>query len=159
MSCDWPRWSGSDSLLLASIVSVTEYLRPAAAALPAPLRHPPLMARELGNLNLLREGRLLVHPTVSGSREAHEVDVPGIPFVKRDRQDVYFEPKAHRLEGPSLWFGGRRAHAPVLRRLVRYGHGFHPLGRPALPAQGRHGRHRPDVRPGGAAKCCAVSRR
>ncbi len=43
---------------------------------------------------------------------------------------MYFEPKAYRPEGPRLWFGGQRLHGPVLRRLVRYGHGFHPLGRP-----------------------------
>ncbi|MFD2284378.1 hypothetical protein ACFSUJ_34550 [Streptomyces lusitanus] len=32
--------------------------------------------------------------------------------------------------GPRLWFGGQRLNGPVLRRLVQYGHGFHPLGRP-----------------------------
>jgi alkanesulfonate monooxygenase SsuD/methylene tetrahydromethanopterin reductase-like flavin-dependent oxidoreductase (luciferase family) len=27
-----------------------------------------------------------------------------------------------------LWFGGSSLHARLLRRLVRYGHGFNPLG-------------------------------
>jgi alkanesulfonate monooxygenase SsuD/methylene tetrahydromethanopterin reductase-like flavin-dependent oxidoreductase (luciferase family) len=46
-------------------------------------------------------------------------------------RDVYFEPKAYRPDGPRLWFGGQDLHGPLLQRLVRYGHGFHPLGRPA----------------------------
>jgi hypothetical protein len=29
-----------------------------------------------------------------------------------------------------MWFGGERLTDPVLRRLVRYGSGYHPLGRP-----------------------------
>lgn len=147
----WP----NSLLLLAAIASVTERLRLAAAAVLAPLRHPLLMARELGTLDLLSEGRLLVQPTVSWSKD--EYDALGVPFAGRGRlldehldiwakawgpspishesdhypfRDVYFEPKAYRPEGPRLWFGGQRLHGPVLRRLVRYGHGFHPLGRP-----------------------------
>jgi hypothetical protein len=44
--------------------------------------------------------------------------------------DVYLEPKPARPEGPPLWFGGQRLHAPLLRRLVAHGQGFNPLGRP-----------------------------
>lgn len=147
----WPH----SLLLLAAIASVTERLRLAAAAVLAPLRHPLLMARELGTLDLISEGRLLVQPTVSWSRD--EYDALGVPFTRRGRlldehldvwakawgpspishesahypfRDVYFEPKAFRPEGPRLWFGGQRLAGPVLRRLVRHGHGFHPLGRP-----------------------------
>ena len=147
----WP----NSLLLLASIASVTSRLRLAAAAVLAPLRHPLLLARELGTLDLLCEGRLVVQPTVSWSRDEYEA--LGVPFGARGRlldehlrvwekawgpspvshegehyafRDVYFEPKAYRPEGPRLWFGGQRLHGPVLRRLVRYGHGFHPLGRP-----------------------------
>lgn len=47
-----------------------------------------------------------------------------------DFTDVYLEPKAFRPEGPRLWFGGQRLRGPVLRRLVRHGHGFHPFGSP-----------------------------
>lgn len=112
------------------------------------------MARELGTLDLLTEGRLLVQPTVSWS--ADEYDALGVLFGRRGRlldehlavwarawgpspishdsehypfRDVYFEPKAYRPGGPRLWFGGQRLHGPVLRRPVRYGHGF-PPGRP-----------------------------
>ncbi|MGW3106390.1 TIGR03619 family F420-dependent LLM class oxidoreductase [Streptomyces sp. NPDC001100] len=148
----WP----NSLLLLSAIASVTERLRLAAAAVLAPLRHPLLMARELGTLDLISEGRLLVQPTVSWSRD--EYDALGVPFDRRGQlldehlavwakawgpspishesehyrfRDVYFEPKAYRPEGPRLWFGGQRLGGPVLRRLVRYGYGFHPLGRPA----------------------------
>ncbi|WP_460060674.1 LLM class flavin-dependent oxidoreductase [Streptomyces sp. YKOK-I1] len=147
----WP----NSLLLLASIASVTERLRLAAAAVLAPLRHPLLLARELGTLDLLSEGRLLVQPTVSWSKD--EYDALGVPFHRRGQlldehlqvwakawgpspishdgehypfQDVYFEPGAYRPDGPRLWFGGRRLHGPLLRRLVEHGHGFHPLGRP-----------------------------
>ena len=163
----WP----NSLLLLASIASVTSRLRLAAAAVLAPLRHPLLLARELGTLDLLSEGRLVVQPTVSWSRD--EYAALGVPFGKRGRlldehlqiwakawgpspvshdgehypfQDVYFEPKAYRPDGPRLWFGGQGMHGPLLRRLVRYGHGFHPLGRPTpedmQAARGRHGRSR-----------------
>ena len=46
-------------------------------------------------------------------------------------RDVYLEPKPYRPEEPRLWFGGQRLHPRLLRRLVEYGHGFHPLGRPS----------------------------
>jgi alkanesulfonate monooxygenase SsuD/methylene tetrahydromethanopterin reductase-like flavin-dependent oxidoreductase (luciferase family) len=125
-------------------------------AVLAPLRHPLLLARELGTLDLLSEGRLVVQPTVSWSRD--EYAALGVPFDRRgailDEQleilallwrqtpasfhgeffsfdDVYLEPKAYRPSGPALWFGGQRLHEPLLRRLVRYGSGFHPLGVPA----------------------------
>ena len=29
-----------------------------------------------------------------------------------------------------MWFGGQHVHGPILRRLVEYGHGFHPFGTP-----------------------------
>jgi alkanesulfonate monooxygenase SsuD/methylene tetrahydromethanopterin reductase-like flavin-dependent oxidoreductase (luciferase family) len=45
-------------------------------------------------------------------------------------EDVYFEPKAYLPEGPRLWFGGSSLHERLLRRLVAYGTGFHPLGQP-----------------------------
>ncbi|ANP50484.1 F420-dependent oxidoreductase [Streptomyces griseochromogenes] len=148
----WP----NSLLLLASIASVTTRLRLAAAAILAPLRHPLLLARELGTLDLLSQGRLIVLPTVSWSRD--EYAALGVPFDKRGQlldehldiwellwrespasyegkhyrfQDVHFEPKAHRPEGPRIWFGGSRMHDALTRRLVRHGHGFNPLGRPA----------------------------
>jgi probable F420-dependent oxidoreductase len=148
----WP----SSLHLLSAIAAVTSRIRLVAAAVLAPLRHPLLLARELGTLDLLSQGRLVVQPTVSWSTD--EYAALGVPFAQRgavlDEQlrvldllwrqtpvsfhgeffsfdDVYFEPKAYRPSGPALWFGGQRLHDPLLRRLVGYGSGFHPLGVPS----------------------------
>jgi probable F420-dependent oxidoreductase len=151
----WP-----DSIVLASaIASSTTRLRIALAAVIAPLRHPLLLAKQLATLDLLSEGRLVVQPTVSWHEEEYEA--LGVPFHQRgailDEQleamaavwrdtpaaysgrhfrfaDVYLEPKPFRPEGPRMWFGGQSLHPALLRRLVRYGHGFHPFGSPT-PAE------------------------
>lgn len=147
----WP----SSLLLHSAIASATSRIRLVASAVLAPLRHPLLLARELGTLDLLSQGRLVVQPGVSWSRD--EYAALGVPFGKRGRildeqlaildlvwrespasyhgeffsfDDVWLEPKAFRPEGPRLWFGGQHVHGPVLDRLVRYGHGFHPFGTP-----------------------------
>lgn len=148
----WP----SSLVLLSAIAAATSRLRLAACAVIAPLRHPLLLARELGTLDLLCEGRLIVQPTVSWHRDEYEA--LGVPFAQRGRlldehlaaweavwasspasfhgahyafDDVYLEPKAWRPDGPRLWFGGESVHPRLLRRIARYGHGFHPLGRPS----------------------------
>ena len=147
----WP----NSLMLFSAIASVTERIRLVGAAVLAPLRHPLLLARELGTLDLLSEGRLVVQPNVSWSKD--EYDAMGVPFRERgkilseqlevmsrvfdqspathhghyfDFEDIYLEPKAFRPEGPRMWFGGQKAHGAVVERLVKYGHGFHPLGRP-----------------------------
>ena len=45
--------------------------------------------------------------------------------------DVWVEPRPYRAEGVPLWFGGERMHPGLLRRLVRWGSGFNPLGAPS----------------------------
>ncbi|WP_433445836.1 TIGR03619 family F420-dependent LLM class oxidoreductase (plasmid) [Streptomyces sp. CA-142005] len=146
----WP----NSLMLLSAIAAVTERLRLAASAVIAPLRHPLLLARELGTLDLLSEGRLIVLPNVSWSRD--EYAALGVPFSRRGKlldehleiwaklwgpspvshvgeyytfQDVYFEPKAYRPDGPRLCFGGAGMHDAMVRRIVRYGHAFNPLGK------------------------------
>jgi probable F420-dependent oxidoreductase len=148
----WP----NSIVLLSAVAAATTRIRLVAGAILAPLRHPLLLARELGTLDLVSEGRLVVQPTVSWSRD--EYAALGIPFDKRGRildeqltvlqqawgpsplshhgeffdfDEVYFEPKAYRPDGPRLWFGGQGMHGALLSRLVRYGHGFHPLGQPS----------------------------
>ena len=147
----WP----SSLILLGAMAAVTTTLRLVAGAVIAPLRHPLLLAKELATLDQLAQGRLVVIPTVSWSRD--EYAALGVPFGQRGDlldehlaaweqvyartpasfdgvhyrfRDVYLEPKAYRPGGPLLWFGGQRLHPALLRRLVRYGHGFNPLGRP-----------------------------
>jgi probable F420-dependent oxidoreductase len=147
----WP-----DSIVLMSaIAAATTRLRLIAAAIIAPLRHPILLAHQLATLDLLCEGRLVVQPTVSWHRE--EYDALGVPFERRGElldehlaawrelwshspasfagrwyqfHDIYLEPKPFRVEGPRLWFGGMTVGPWIVRRLVEYGHGFHPFGQP-----------------------------
>ncbi len=148
----WP----SSLLLLAAIASMTSSLRLIASAVIPPLRQPLLIAKELATLDLLSRGRLVVQPTVSWHRAEYEA--LGVPFESRGARldehlaawsllwhdspasfegrhyrfhDVWLEPKPFRPEGPRLWFGGQRLHDRMLRRLVTYGHGFNPLGRPS----------------------------
>ncbi|MCT2584557.1 TIGR03619 family F420-dependent LLM class oxidoreductase [Actinophytocola gossypii] len=148
----WP----SSLPLLSAIAAATRRVRLVAGAVLAPLRHPLLLAKELATLDLLSEGRLVVLPSVSWSRD--EYAALGVPFGKRGRlldehlevwqqawgpspasyegahyrfADVYCEPKPHRPGGPPLWFGGATVHDRLLARLVRYGKGFNPLGRPS----------------------------
>jgi probable F420-dependent oxidoreductase len=149
----WP----SSLVLLSGIGAATSRLRLVAGAVIPPLRHPLLLARELGSLDLLSEGRLVVLPTVSWHREEYEA--LGVPFGARGDlldehlaawdvlwrdtpasfegshyrfRDVYLEPKAFRARGPVLWFGGSSVHERLLQRLVRYGDGFNPLGSPTV---------------------------
>jgi probable F420-dependent oxidoreductase len=147
----WP-----DSIVLMSaIAAVTTRLRLIGAAIIAPLRHPVLLAHQLATLDLLCEGRLVVQPTVSWHRE--EYAALGVPFERRGElldehlaawrelwtsspasfdgrwyrfADVYLEPKPFRPAGPRLWFGGMSVGPWIVRRLVEYGHGFHPFGQP-----------------------------
>src|SRR5437588_12358815 len=147
----WP----SSLLLLAAVAAATERLRLVAGAVIPPLRHPLLLAKDLATLDLLSEGRLVVQPTVSWHRD--EFDALGVPFDARgDLLDehlaawqvlwrdtpatfegaryrffeVSLEPKPFRPEGPTIWLGGSTLHARLLRRIVRYADGFHPLGTP-----------------------------
>jgi probable F420-dependent oxidoreductase len=147
----WP-----DSIVLFSaIAAATTRLRLIAAAIIAPLRHPLLLAHQLATLDLLSDGRLVVQPTVSWHRE--EYDALGVAFDRRGQlldehlaawsrlwrdspasfegeaysfRDVYLEPKSFRRDGPRLWFGGMSVGPWIIRRLVTYGHGFHPFGQP-----------------------------
>lgn len=151
----WP----NSLVLLAAIAAVTRRVRLVAGAILAPLRHPLLLAKELATLDLLAGGRLVVLPTVSWSRDEYAaLDVPftrrgelldehlaawrtlwkdtpaafdGRHYRFRDVYLEYLEPKPSRPTGPTLWFGGSTLHPRLLDRLVRYGDGFNPLGRPA----------------------------
>ncbi len=148
----WP----SSLLLLSAVAAATTRLRLVAGAIIPPLRHPLVVAKDLATLDLLSEGRLVVQPTVSWHRS--EYDALGVPWATRGERldehlaawremwrsspatfrgrhyafsDVYVEPKPFRPEGPTLWFGGSSLHERLVRRIVAYGKGFNPLGRPA----------------------------
>lgn len=147
----WP-----DSIVLASVISdATSTIRIALAAIIAPLRHPLLLAKQLATLDLVSGGRLVVQPTVGWHED--EYRALGVPFPQRgarlDEQleamsrvwaaspasyegrhysfdEVYLEPKPASPRGPFMWIGGSSVHPAVIRRLVRHGDGFHPLGQP-----------------------------
>lgn len=148
---EWP----SSIVMLSAIAAATTRIRVGGIALIAPLRHPLALAKDLATLDLLSEGRLVIQPTVSWHRD--EYDALGVPFSKRGRildedleiwaqvwakspasfhgeffdfTDVYVDPKPFTPKGPAMWFGGESLTEPVLRRLVQYGSGYHPLGRP-----------------------------
>jgi probable F420-dependent oxidoreductase len=151
-STGWP-----DALtVLAAVASATSRLRLVASSIIAPLRHPLLLAKQLATLDLLSEGRLVVQPTVSWHRP--EYGALGVPFERRGEllddhlaawrvlwrespasfegrhyrfSEVFLEPKPFRPEGPPLWFGGETMHDRLLRRVVEFGSGFNPLGRPS----------------------------
>jgi alkanesulfonate monooxygenase SsuD/methylene tetrahydromethanopterin reductase-like flavin-dependent oxidoreductase (luciferase family) len=147
----WP----NSLLLLSAIAARTSKIRLFAGAIIAPLRHPVDLAKQLATLDLLAEGRLIVQPTVSWHKDEYEA--LSLPFEQRGElldehlaawevlwrdtpasfegqhyrfKDVYLEPKPYRPGGPTLWFGGQSLHKRLLRRLVKYGQGFHPLGAP-----------------------------
>ena len=143
-------------VLLGAVAAATDRVRLVASSVIAPLRHPVHLAKQLATLDLLSRGRLVVQPTVSWLRSEYEA--LGVPFARRGAlldehleawrvlwgpspasyegrhyrfADVYLEPKPSLPEGPPLWFGGQRLHERLLRRLVEYGSGFNPLGRPS----------------------------
>ena len=147
----WP----SSVATLAAVAATTERVRIVAGAIIPPLRHPLLLAKDLATIDLLCEGRLVVQPTVSW--QSSEYAAHGIDFHRRgaildehlaamtalwadspadfhgeffDFEDVYSEPKPWRPHGPAMWFGGERMHTALVRRMVRYGTGFHPFGTP-----------------------------
>lgn len=49
----------------------------------------------------------------------------------RPFSEVVLEPKPFLPNRPPLWFGGSSLSESLIRRIVRYGSGFNPLGRPA----------------------------
>ena len=148
-SYPWP----SSLVVMSAIAQATTTLRLVAGAVILPLRHPLLLAKELGTLDLLSGGRLVVQPTVSWSRD--EYRALGVPFEERgailDEQlevlrlawgpfpishpgprfpfdDVWLEPGAATPDGPPFWFGGQGMPPHVVRRIARYGKGLNPFG-------------------------------
>ena len=75
----WP----SSVVLLGAIAAATTRLRLVAGAILAPLRHPLLLARELGTLDLLSRGRLVVLPSVGWHEPEYEA--LGVDFRRRGR--------------------------------------------------------------------------
>jgi alkanesulfonate monooxygenase SsuD/methylene tetrahydromethanopterin reductase-like flavin-dependent oxidoreductase (luciferase family) len=108
----WP----SSLVLLSAIAAVTGRIRLVAGAVIAPLRHPLVLARELGSLDLLSGGRLVVLPTVSWLEE--EYQALGVPFRSRGYLlDEHLQAWATLSRDTPASHSGR--HYPFRRRLFR----------------------------------------
>jgi probable F420-dependent oxidoreductase len=157
-STPWP----SSIVLMSAVAAATSRVRIVGAAVIAPLRHPLALAKELGTLDILSRGRLVVLPTTSWHKA--EYDALGVPFDKRGEildeqleimraawsgspvsyhgkhfhfEHVWIEPGAFRPTGPTLWFGGATPHKRLLDRLAKYGSGYLPMGRTSKEERAR----------------------
>ena len=153
---------GGDALeqlaLMAFVAGRTRTLRLVTSVMILPYRNPVLTAKMLATIDVLSRGRVTVGVGVGWLREEFEaLDAPD--FERRGRaSDEYirifktlwtqdpasFDGEFYRFEAlrclpqpvqkphPPIWIGGHSA--PALRRVARYGDGWHPVGaNPAVP--------------------------
>jgi alkanesulfonate monooxygenase SsuD/methylene tetrahydromethanopterin reductase-like flavin-dependent oxidoreductase (luciferase family) len=113
----WP----SPYVLLAAIASRTTSLRLVLGAIVSPLRHPLITAKDLGTLDLLGHGRLVVLPTVSWHRD--EYAALGVDFHRRGEILDEHLVTRRRRELRERCDGERRRRSPIGRcrhRPVRF---------------------------------------
>ena len=136
-------------LQLAQAAVVSRRLMFGTSVLLLPLRHPTPVAKQVTTLDHLTEGRFILGVGVGGEfpREYAASDVPhgergarlaegvtvlrkffsGEPVTHHGRfygpfEDVPMKPPPRQLNGPPIWFAGRRDAA--LRRIGRLGDGY-----------------------------------
>ncbi len=135
--------------VMGLLVPVTETVRLGTSVTIVPYRHPFDMARVVASLDQASAGRVIFGAGVGWMRE--EFDLLGIPFAERGartdeyldvmkavwaeehprfagrfveiERDLHFAPKPHRRPHPPIWVGGEST--PALRRVVRFGEGWH----------------------------------
>src|SRR6266850_2663859 len=144
--------------LMAFVAAKTTTLRLVTSVMILPYRNPVLTAKMLATIDVLSRGRVTVGVGVGWLREEFDaVDAPD--FERRGRaSDEYirifktlwtqdpasFAGEFYRFDAlrclpqpvqkphPPIWIGGHSA--PALRRVARYGDGWHPVGaNPAVP--------------------------
>jgi probable F420-dependent oxidoreductase len=153
---------GGDALeqltLMAFVAGRTRTLRLVTSVMILPYRNPVVTAKMLATIDVLSRGRVTVGVGVGWLREEFEaLDAPD--FARRGTaSDEYirifktlwtqdpasFEGEFYRFDAlrclpppvqkphPPIWIGGHSA--PALRRVARYGDGWHPVGaNPAVP--------------------------
>ena len=148
----WP----SQLVLTSAVAQATSTLRIILGAMITPLHHPLIIAKDLGTLDRLSGGRLIVQPTVSWHED--EYRALGVDFSKRgaildeqleilrrawtagsgnpfsfhgehfDFDDIWMEPQPATPGGPPMWFGGSHVHGALARRLAEFGCGWNHLG-------------------------------
>lgn len=118
---------------LSWLAGITSRIRLGTTVLIVPYRHPLLVARMAANLNQLSEGRLVLGVGVGWARQ--EFSALGVPFQQRGTltddylQDMRaaWDNEADYGAGPiPIWVGGNSDAG--LRRAVRLGDAWHPLG-------------------------------
>jgi alkanesulfonate monooxygenase SsuD/methylene tetrahydromethanopterin reductase-like flavin-dependent oxidoreductase (luciferase family) len=118
---------------LAWLAGLTSRIRLGTTVLIVPYRHPLLMARMAANLSRLSEGRLVLGVGVGWARQ--EFSALGVPFEQRGKltddhlraMRAAWDSEADSLADPiPIWVGGNSDAG--LRRAVRLGDAWHPLG-------------------------------
>lgn len=136
---------------LTYLAAVTERIRLGSAVVIATTRNPALLAKQLGTVDVLSQGRLIVGTALGGRpwtypifggpserRVRHFTESIGVmkALWTQDRAEfkgefwqldgVPMSPKPVQKPHPPLWFGGR--HPSGLRRAVRLADGFMGAG-------------------------------
>jgi probable F420-dependent oxidoreductase len=138
---------------LAWLSAITRKARLGTSVIVVPYRHPILIATMAANVDQLSEGRLVLGVGVGWVKS--ESQALGLPYEKRGAmtddylaalkalwtqdvasyegpfvsfRDVKISPKPLQSPHPPIWVGGDSDAA--LRRAVRFGEAWHPIGRP-----------------------------
>ena len=136
---------------LAWLAAHTERIELGTTVIVVPYRNPLQLAHLASNLDQLSDGRFIFGVGVGWAKS--EFDALGIPFEKRGAitddylsameeiwandvasyqgefvsfRDVMVSPKPVQLPHPPVWVGG--SSPPALRRAVRFGNAWHPIG-------------------------------
>jgi probable F420-dependent oxidoreductase len=144
--------------LVAFVAGITKTLRLVTSVMILPYRNPVLTAKMLASVDVLSKGRVTVGVGVGWLREEFEaLDAPAFEqrgAVSNEYLEIFkalwtqdpadFAGKFYRFHGlrclphpvqkphPPIWIGGHSR--PALRRVAKYGDGWHPVGaNPAVP--------------------------
>ncbi|MCH8115068.1 MAG: TIGR03619 family F420-dependent LLM class oxidoreductase [Chloroflexi bacterium] len=136
---------------MAWLAGKTQRIKLGFTVIVVPYRHPALLAHLTSTLDQLSDGRLIVGVGVGWAES--EFQVLGMPFHERGKMtdeylaalkllwtndtasfdgryvkfsDVSVSPRPLQSPHPPIWVGG--ASRPAMRRAVRYGDAWHPLG-------------------------------
>ena len=144
--------------LMAFVAGISKTLRLVTSVMILPHRNPVLTAKMLATIDVLSKGRVTVGVGVGWLREEFEAlyapDFDRRGAVSNEYLQIFktlwtqdpaeFAGKFYRFKGlrclpqpvqkphPPIWIGGHSR--PALRRVARYGDGWHPVGaNPAVP--------------------------
>jgi probable F420-dependent oxidoreductase len=138
--------------LMAYVAAKTERLRLVTSVMILPHRNPVVTAKALATVDVLSGGRVTVGVGVGWMREEFEAlnapDFDARGAVSDEYLDIFktlwtqdrpshtghsysfkalkFAPKPVQKPHPPIWIGGHSN--PALRRVARYGDGWHPVG-------------------------------